>query len=302
MAEELKMKEAIAGLMKEKGQREALAQLIVEYVNPNHITTDFIGLIMNTRNLSPNDALVKKVRKGASVRTWVPGSISLKEEITVTDRINYVLDAGIVSLLANEWELESGEIGTVESIRNEARLALKDYYMNKVFTALSTVWTASNTPNNYTDCGGDITATALKNMINRINQTTSGAKAIVGVRSALTPITEFGAFWSDGTNTAEVPSQIEEVMRTGWLGRYMGVPLIALNQIYDNPQDHTALLPEDKVLVIGEGVGEFITYGPERMKEWTDNEPTPPYWHLDLVQMFGMIIDNAEGIGVLKVS
>lgn len=301
--DETKFKEAIAEKMKDRSQREALAELIVEYVQPNHITADYVGMLLTTRNLKPGDSLVKKLRKGIEVRTWVPGSMSLKSEITVTDRINWVLDSAIVSVTANEWELESGEIGTVADMKREASLKLKDYYFNKIFTALSTVWTAANTPSNYVDVGGTLTQTALENMINTINQTTSGAKAIVGLRSDLAPLTKFGPFYP-GSVANSVPSQavLDEVLRTGWLGQYMGVPVIAVNQIYDNLEDYNALLPTGRILVIGENVGEFITYGPEKTKEWTDMRPTPPYWNLDIVQQFGMIIDNAMGIGVIKVS
>jgi hypothetical protein len=304
--EKKELKEAIAGIMKDKTQREALAQLIIEYVQPNHLSVDVIGMLLNSRSLNPGDALVKKVRKGIKVHTWVPGSIGLKSEITVSERINYILDSAIVGVLANEWDLESGELGTIESIRTEAQAKLRDYYLAKVFTMLSSVWSAVNTPSNYTNVGAPLTVTALDNMIQTINNTTSGAKAIVGVRSALQPITKFGAFWSTqaglaGT-VAPVQTQLEEVMRTGWLGQYSGVPIIALKQEYDSPETYSALLPTDKVLVIGENVGEFVTFGAERSKEWTDFEPTPPYWHLDIVQQFGIIVDNAQGIGVLKVT
>jgi hypothetical protein len=305
--EDTKFKEAVAGIMKDKNQREALAQIIIEYVQPNHISNDFMSLLLDTRALNPGDTLVKKVRRGVDVRTWVPGSMSLKSEFTVSDRINWVLDAAIVSLTANEWELESGDLGTVESMKSEALMKLKDYYFNKVFTAMSTIWSAGNTPSNYTDCGGVLTQSALENMIQAINNTTSGAKAIVGVRSSLIPITKFGPFWGDapaatGNHFAWSDSILTEVLSTGWLGKYMGVPVIALNQVYNNLEDYTPLLPTDKVLVIGDKVGEFITYGPEKSKEWTDMRPTPPYWNLDIVQQFGMIIDNAMGIGVLKVT
>lgn len=50
--DELKLKEAFASLVKE-GKREALAQLIVEYVDPGHIVTDFVSLLMNSRRLNP---------------------------------------------------------------------------------------------------------------------------------------------------------------------------------------------------------------------------------------------------------
>lgn len=201
----------------------------------------------------------------------------------------------------NVWELESGELGTVESIKSEMEAKLRDYYLNKVFTALSTVWSAVNTPSNFVSVGGALTATALKNAIDTVNQTTSGVKAVVGTRAALTPITTFGAGWSDGTSTDwhAVPENIREIMQTGWLGRYYGAPIIALNQVYDNPEDYNALLPTDKVLVIGENVGEFITYGEVRTKDYQDMRPTPPQQYFELYQQFGMIVDRADGIVVL---
>ncbi len=245
-----KLKEQVASLL-QSGDREALAELIIEYVQPNHITTDFVGMLLNSRSLKPGDALVKKVRKGISVRTLVPGAVHLADEVTINERINYVLDGADVKVTYNEWEIENGDIGTVESLRTEMMAKLKDYYMNKVFTALTSIWTVSTTPSNFVNVGGTITASVLETAIDRINQTTPGVKAVIGTRVALTPITKFGAFWNDdGTQWAGVDSQLEEVMKTGWLGKYYGAPIIALDQVYDNPDDYNSLLPEDKVLVI----------------------------------------------------
>jgi hypothetical protein len=301
--EDKEFKEAVAGVMKDKNQREALAQLIIEYIQPNHLSGEIIGALLPTRAMSLGDQLVKRVRRGIEVRTWVPGSMSLKSEVTLTDRINWNLDSAIVSVMANEWELAAGEIGTIADMKREASLKLRDYYFTKMFTALSTIWNSVNTPLNYTDCGGNITQVALENMIQRINNTTPGAKAIVGVRSALTPLTKFAPFYP-GSVANTVPSQtmLDEVLRTGWIGQYMGVPVVAVNQLYDNLEDYNAMLPTDRILIVGETVGEFITYGPERSKEYVDNVPTPPYWNLDIIQQFGMIIDNVNGIGVLKVT
>lgn len=300
--DELKLKEAFASLIKE-GKREALAQLIVEYVQPGHIATDFVSLLMNSRRLNPGDALVKKVRKGINVRTLVPGAVHLASELTVSDRINYVLDGADVKVTANEWELESGELGTLDSIRTEMLAKLRDNYIGRVFTALSSVWTAVNTPNNFTNVGGPITATALKNAIDRINQTTGGVCAVVGTRAALTPITTFGAGWTDGAGTSQVvPENIREIMQTGWLGKYYGAPILAIEQQYDNPEDYNALIPSDKIIVIGENIGDFITYGDVKTKQWSDMNPTPPQWYLELYQQFGLIVDKAEGIYVVKVA
>lgn len=300
--DELKLKEAFASLIKE-GKREALAQLIVEYVQPGHIATDFVSLLMNSRRLNPGDALVKKVRKGINVRTFVPGAVHFASELTVSDRINYILDGADVKVTANEWELESGELGSLDDIRTEMLAKLRDNYIGRVFTALSTVWSATNTPSNYTNVGGALTATALKNAIDRINQTTGGVKAVVGTRAALTPITTFGAGYTDGSSVSQVvPENIREIMQTGWLGKYYGAPILSIDQQYNNPEDYTALIPSDKVIVIGNNIGDFITYGDVKTKQWSDMNPTPPQWYLELYQQFGLIVDHAEGIYVIKVA
>lgn len=298
-----KIKEHVASLMKDKAQRDALAEFIVEFIDPQHIAVDFVNMLMNSRSLNEGDALVKKVRKGVKVRTLVPGAIHLASEITISERANYILDGADIKVTANEWELEGGEIGTVNEIRAEMLAELRDYYLNKVFTALSTVWNASNTPDNFTNVGGPITATALENAIDEINQKVGGVRAVVGVKSVMSPISKFGAFWDDGGSRVEgVDSQKEMVMAEGRLGRYYGAPLVHLQQQWDNPEDYQTLLPSDKILVIGENVGEFITYGEPRWKNWTDMNPTPPQWFLELYQRFGLIVDKAQGIYVLKVS
>jgi hypothetical protein len=276
-----------------------LAEILVEYVQPQHLTEEFTSRLLKTRRLKPGDSLVKKVRKGIEVRTLVPGAVHLASEITVAERMNYVLDGADVKVTYNEWELESGEIGTVQEIRAEMAAKLKDFYINKLFTALSTVWSAANTPNNYVSVGGAVTEAAFEAAVNRINNTAGGAKVAIGARSVMTPITKWGAFWTDGSNTAEIPSSIEEIKQSGKIGRYYGVPLLAVDQIYDNPDDYNPLFPEDKILIIGENVGEFILYGDVKTKQWSDMNPTPPQWMLELYQQFGLIIDNALGIYVL---
>lgn len=295
---EKELNTAIAELFK-AGDRDALAEMIVEYVQPNHITVDFVSMLLNARSLKPGDSLVKKLRKGIEVRTLVPGSIHLSSEVTVTDRVNYILDGSDVKVTYNEWEMENGEIGTVGEIQREMLAKLKDSFQNKVFTALTTIWTAVNTPDNFVSVGGTITATVLEDAIDRINQTTSGVKAVVGVRSAMTPITKFGGFWTDGTNVGYTETALEEIRNRGYLGKYYGADLLMLDQIWDNPEDHNTMLPTDKILVIGENVGEFITYGDVKTKQYSDMRPTPPQWFLELYQQFGLLIWAAQGLYVI---
>ncbi len=296
----IELKTAVAEVIK-SGDRQALAEMIIEYVQPSHIMTDFVGMLLNTRSLKAGDSLVKRLRKGIDVKTLVPGSIHLANEVTITDRINYVLDGSDVKVTWSEWELETGEIGTVDSIYSEMLAKLKDHIMNKVFTSLSTVWTAVNTPNNFTSVGGSVTATALENAIDYINQNTPGVKAVIGSRAAMTPITKFAAFWSDGAgaNTTGSQNAIDEIRANGKLGMYYGAPLYTVEQVWDNPEDHNTMIPTDKILVIGENVGEFITYDSPKTKQYSDMRPTPPQWFLEVYQRYGLMIWNANGIYVI---
>jgi len=92
----VEFKKAYASLAGDKAQRDALASLIIEYIDPNHITENIVGLFLDTRAMKPGDAMLKKVRRGVEVRTLVPGSIHLASEITVNDRYNYMLDGSHV--------------------------------------------------------------------------------------------------------------------------------------------------------------------------------------------------------------
>lgn len=307
-------KETLAQIMRDPSpaQREALAQILVEFIQPNHLTTEIMGMLLDSRSLSAGDMLVKKIRKGIDVRTLVPGAVHLASEVTISDRINFVLEGADVKVTYNEWELERGEIGTVDSISSEMRAKLQDYFVNRVFTLLSTIWSPSNTPTNYGTvtaanwaAGNSTAMAAMKTAIDAVNNSGLGAKVVIGARETIAPTTQFTAFWGDPATTVAYhtsDSKIEEVLNTGRIGRWYGVPFVAIDQIWDNLEDFNKMIPTDKVLIIGNKVGEFITYGDVKTKQWTDMAPTPPQWYLELYEQFGLIIDNAMGIYVLKIT
>jgi hypothetical protein len=297
-----KLNEAIASLLHDKSKRQSLAELLVEYVQPEHIATDYVSMLLNTRQLNAGDSLVKRIRKGVKVYTFVPGSVHLAGQISVSERINYVLDGILTKVSFSEWDLQNGTIGTVEEIRAEMLAKLRDAVQNKVFTALSTIWSAVNTPLNYINVGGPVTATVLEDAINRVAEVTGGVQAVVGIRTLMNPITKFGAFVGNGavSETFEaVPGQMQQVVDNGYLGKYYGANLVYLQQQWNNPEDYATLLPTDKILVIGKNVGDFITFGDVMSKEYTDPRPTPSEWVLENWQQIGMIIDQADGIYVI---
>jgi len=297
------VKKALASLSRDEATRHELAEVIIDWIKPNHIPTDLISLFLDTRRLMPGDMLVKKLRKPhIKVRRFVPGTVHLADEIEVTDRINYVLEGHIVKAMCNLWELEKGEIGSVEEIRAEMTGKLVDFYAGKVFALLSTVWTAANTASNYAEVSTSLTKTALDAAIDEINYRTGSVKAIVGLRSKLLPITDFAGYGTYDSATQFSDPILTEALRSGWIGQYRGVTnIIGLPQIWDNPEDNDTMIPEDYILVIGHNAGEFVTFGEPKWKEYTDMVPTPPYFILEAWQQWGLVVDKAEGVYVIKI-
>lgn len=44
--------------------RSAFAELLIETIEPNHLSLDIFSLFLPTRQMNPGDTLVRKVRKG----------------------------------------------------------------------------------------------------------------------------------------------------------------------------------------------------------------------------------------------
>jgi len=303
--DEQKFKEAVAQIA--KTDKRALAELIVEYVDPKHVTQDIVGMFLNTRTLNPGDSLVKKVRRGIEVRQLVPGQDTLASQITVKEVVSYNLDTAYAEVAHNEWEVESGEIGTVDEIRREMMAKLSDFYVVKVMNALYTLATI-NDSTNFWYVSTPITRSTLEDAIDSIADIAGSVRSVVGRRTALAPITKFAGYRipvasevATPSNGIGVPSALEEIRRTGWFGVYYGANFISLEQVYDNPYDRTGLIKDNLIVVIGDNCGEFITYGDTREDQWTDMVTAPPTWHIRIYQQFGLLFDRMENVGIIRV-
>ena len=302
--DDIRFKEAYAQVA--KTDKRALAELIVEYIDPKHITQDIVGMFLNTRSLNPGDGLVKKVRRGIEVRQLVPGQNTLASQITVKEVVNYNLDTAVAEVSHNEWEVESGEIGTVDEIRREMMAKLSDFYSVKVMNALYTLATIDDTTN-FWYVTGPVNRATIEDAIDSIADIAGSVKNVVGRRTALAPITKFAGYrigvgsTEAGGALVPVPSALEDIRRTGWFGIYYGANFISLEQVYDNPFDRNPLIKDNLIVVIGDNCGEFITYGDTREDQWTDMSTAPPTWHVRLYQQFGMLFDNMENVGIIRV-
>lgn len=302
-----------AGKPGERG-KSAFAELIIETIEPNRITLDLFSAFMPVRALNVGDQLVKRVRnQGFPVRTMVPGTNHLADQFVPPREImTYMIDYMIAKTRYSLWELQRGELGTIDTFRREMESAMIDSLVSRVWNLLATVWTATNTPSNYATVSTRITETVLESMIENVLNEAGTVRSIIGTRKALMPIYKFaglvehtltGGTAPANTELVAIMSILEEWRRTGRVSSFRGIPLIELPQIYERTADNfdKKLIPEDLVLVIGDRAGEIITYGGIESQEYTDMSIEPPEYAFSMWRAWGMIVDEPKRIGVIKI-
>lgn len=327
--DKVQLQKAVAEVSRTAGNasnnRSAYAEVVMDIVQPNHLSLDLARAFMDVITMNPGDQIGRRVRRGRyPVRTMVPGSKHLHDVLSYVEQSTFSFDRLIAGTSHNLWEIQSGEVGTVEQMRNELRADLFDELVSKVFGLLSTVWNGTDTPNNFIDVSGTgITETALDTMIETVLDHSGTVRAIVGSRKALLPVYRFAQyreFMLGGTGNNPdramfpVAGAFDEFTRTGRVATYAGgIPLVELPQIYRNrlPAGATGtlgnnaaqrMIPTDRVLVIGDNVGSIALMGGTEYQDYTDPTTQPPNYVLHCWQAYGMLLDNVEGIGVLRTN
>lgn len=295
----------------------AFAEVLVSVAEPNHLSLDLLSAFLPTVRRNPGEPYTRNAKRGRyPVRTMVPGAKHLTDVVDYQEQYVYAFDRLIAGTSHSVWEIQSGEVGTVEKMRTDLRADLFDEIVSKIFGLLTTVWNTTDTPNNFTDASSSgVTATALDNMIENILDLNGGVRAIVGTRRTLLPIYRFAqyreyALTGTGTDAAAFQtSAFDEFTKTGRVSTYLGVPLIEIPQIFRNAlaSPNTAgglrdrLIPQDKILVIGNDAGEITLTGETVYQDYTDPTTQPANYVLHSWQDYGLILTNVEGIGVIKV-
>lgn len=307
--------------------KRAYAELITEYVDPVYLALDLASVFMGTKEMKFGEMLRRQFKGKYHVQQIVPGQHTLSEQITVRDSaLSYNLDILSAKAGYNVLELEhGGPTYSPETVRSDVQKALAEKILLRSWNALANIWKASNasaltisgsTTSNFIDAAGPLTSAALDAAIDHVNFWTPGVKTIIGTEAALAPLTTFGQYrlisGSLTDNYVAINGQPADTFRSispygdqGYgVESYRGVSnIVRIEQIFDNTEyPPRPLLPNDFVLVVGEDIGQFITYGGPQYKEYIDNAPTPPYWTYETYVQFGMMIWNALGLVKIQVT
>ena len=304
---------AIAEVAKSAGGlssgRSAFAELIMEVIEPNHVSLDIFNAFLPTVQRKIGEERGRRVKRGNyPVQTMAPGATHLAHQTSFEDQSAFTFERIITGATANVWEISNGEMPSIDRLRTDLKSDLFDEIVSRVFRLLTTVWNATDTPTNYTDASSTgITVTVLDNMIENVIDFSGGIRAIIGPRKALLPIYKFAQYreftLGGTTDRAAFPTdQFLEFMRTNIVRTYLGYPLVEIPQVYRNrlPGMRDRLIPTDKVVVVGDEAGEISLYGGTEYQDHTDFRTEPANYVIKAWQAFGMFIDDVEAIGVIK--
>jgi hypothetical protein len=304
-----------------RGGRTAFAELVIETIQPNHLSLDLFSAFMPTVQKNKGDQIGKRIRRGRyPIRTMTPGAKHLTDVLSYQEYYTMMFDRLIAGTSHNVWEIQSGEVGTVEQFRTELKADLFDEIVSRVFTLLSTAWTSSATPSNFVDASATgVTQTVLDAMIETILNYSGEVRAIIGTRAALLPIYRFAQFKEfvlTGTGTdrwAGITDHFAEFQNTNKVSTYLGIPLIELPQVYRNRLDAGAtslawrgtaqrMIPTDKVLVIGGQPGQIVLMDGFEYQDYTDPTTQPANYVLHGWQSYGLVLDDVLQLGIIKTN
>lgn len=307
-----KLLKALAEEMKNAGTsphgRSAFAEMLVELTEPGHLALETFNAFMPTTTANAGDVLVKRVRRGRyAVQSMVPGTAHLVSQVTFQDTHQWTFDRLVAGVRESTWNLRAGSLVTVESLRSQLRADVIDSVVGKVFNLLTTVWNSTDTPSNYAQTAA-LTDSTLKAIFENVTEKAGGVRAIVGTRRALLPIYEFAGF-REYTPTAgtvagfDLPEVLLEYFRSGRIASYKGAPLIELGQVYRNtlPGLRNKMVPDDKIVVIGQDAGEIKLYEDFQYQDYTDMTVQPADYVLHGWQSYGLMVEDPEMIGVIKL-
>lgn len=306
--------------------RTAYAEVITEYIDPVYLTLDLAATFMPTREITLGQQLVKSFKGKYHVQQIVPGQVTLGEQIVLRNKaLSFNIDILSAKAEYNVLELEhGGPAYSPEQVRTDVRAALQEKLLMRGWNALANIWTVGNqtaltisgsSTSNFIDASGPLTSTVLDSAIDHVNFWSGKVRTIIGTESALAPLSTFGQYkiisGSSTDSFVTINGQPSFTMNNvspygGNYGveSYRGVSnIVRVPQIFDKSESPwRPLLPTDYLLVIGDDIGEFVTYGGPQTKEYVDNRPTPPYWNYETWVQFGMMVWNAKGVVKIKVT
>jgi hypothetical protein len=233
------------------GDHVAVAAEIQRWVDLDLALTDPLGMFMDIDPGGYNygDTVLWNIDYGMVAYVLRPGAGAIRTEVDY----GQVIPLPIQIQAAPTWfkpDMDAGNIASLDRIAfkvDQALLKQRIYWGWSLLVDSVAVGSAQ-----YTGIGGtEVTAASLNNAITQVGDVADGVRCIVGRKTALAPIFDFGGFdWQTE----------RDIMLTGGIGVYRGVPLVGLRSVRDEwglRRRGAALIDDDDIMVVGNNVGRI---------------------------------------------
>lgn len=294
-----KKKQALAKLMKKADvinnlqHRQAVATKIVKFVSTDIYSQDLINIVADTETFNPGEQIQFHVHRELKAHILEPGATGKRSKL-IKDSVPLPHHRVYVGTELDLNQLRSGRLGTINDYRRKVGETILGKRNELLWQSLNFSIDSTTQDNNYaTFAPGAAVATkkaALDDAIEFVHDNNNnGPIAIVGRYSALSWIEDI----SSGTNLDTFFPEMskEQIMSTGFISVYRGVPIFRLRSYKDG--DNKALIGASDIHVLSEGTVKFGRVLPG-LQSFNNINGQTFSWEIDFWEEYGVAIVESE--------
>lgn len=281
--------------IKNPDDRRAVAEKITKSIKDSIDQRDLVSLIMNKERVELGTKVEYTLDSKLKAYWHEPGSYAPR---TGMYQKVFTVPTWMVSAHpAYELnQLEAGRYGTAQDQIVAARDAILGAINARVWSTLSGAISSSD--DNYATSAGGLTRASVENAINWVEDQVGGVAAIVGRRNLLYNVLGYNVDTSAGDVGLYSDDMKDQIMKTGRIGTYYGVPLVGLPQWRDGYGKLT--IPQDEVLVVGRDMGKYVVS--RDMRSLDDIDIDSLTWHIHIWMMVGLAVFFPERMYKIKIT
>ena len=184
-------------------------------------------------------------------------------------------------------QLRAGRYGTIADQANDAREAILGATNALIWNTVT--GSIKTTDPNYANDAGGITKASLDKALTWVNdQPGGGAQAIVGRRHLMDKILDFGTSATTPFNDSGVfdDGTKRQVITTGKMSQYRGIPIIGLTQWQDANGLNT--ISNTDIMIMGGGSGKYAVN--QELESLDDIDIDTLMWHMHMWTKIGAAV------------
>lgn len=269
--------------------REELAELIGMYIDETWNKFDISPYLFQTKNFKLGDRPEFRMKKKGIKAYWIAPNSSTPKTRNYQEVLGMEFDSLSVRPEALMDELSVGRVESLAGLMKDAREAMSNAIVEKVFTLIGQVYNATTNVNQYKADTTSLSADSVKEAIRYVFRKTGVMPTIIGDSTLTDQIMDFDGF------TEEIQTQI---LKTGRLGVYRGATIMSLPEVLD-PVTGKSIVPQNRLYVVSKKIGYAGTYGKAKsgqersIEDWT--------WNARIDKEYGAVVTDPEGLYTIEV-